>query len=47
MKKKAKKWMAAALAAAACVSLTACGGTDTQEGNTAETAIVKNGVGGG
>ncbi len=44
MKKKAKKWMAAALAAAACVSLTACGGTDTQEGSTAESAIVKIGV---
>ena len=47
MKKNAKKWIAAALATVATVSLTACGGsTDTQEttADSGETTIVKVGV---
>lgn len=47
MKKNVKKWIAAALATVATVSLTACGGsTDTQEAtaDSGETAVVKVGV---
>lgn len=47
MKKNAKKWIAAALATVAAVSLTACGGsTDTQEttADGSETTVVKVGV---
>lgn len=47
MKKNAKKWIAAALATVATVSLTACGGsTDTQEttADGSETTVVKVGV---
>lgn len=47
MKKNAKKWIAAALATVATVSLTACGGsTDTQEttADSGEPTIVKVGV---
>lgn len=47
MKKNAKKWIAAALATAATVSLTACGGSaDTQEAtaDSGEPTIVKVGV---
>ena len=47
MKKNAKKWIAAALATVATVSLTACGGsTDTQEttADSGETTVVKVGV---
>lgn len=47
MKKNAKKWIAAALATAATVSLTACGGsTDTQEttADSGATTVVKVGV---
>ena len=47
MKKNAKKWIAAALATVATVSLTACGGSaDTQEATAAsgETTVVKVGV---
>lgn len=47
MKKNAKKWIAAALATVAAVSLTACGGSaDTQEttADGGETTIVKVGV---
>ena len=47
MKKNAKKWIAAALATVAAVSLTACGGSaDTQEttADGSETTVVKVGV---
>ncbi len=47
MKKNAKKWIAAALATVAAVSLTACGGSaDTQEttADGGETTVVKVGV---
>lgn len=47
MKKNAKKWIAAALATVATVSLTACGGSaDTQEAtaDSGETTVVKVGV---
>lgn len=47
MKKNARKWIAAALATVAAVSLTACGGsTDTQEttADGGETTVVKVGV---
>lgn len=47
MKKNAKKWIAAALATVATVSLTACGGSaDTQEttADGGETTVVKVGV---
>lgn len=47
MKKNVKKWIAAALATVATVSLTACGGSaDTQEAtaDSGETAVVKVGV---
>lgn len=47
MKKNAKKWIAAALATVATVSLTACGGSaDTQEATAdiGETTVVKVGV---
>ena len=50
MKKNVKKWIAAALATVATVSLTACGGsTDTQEAtaDSGETTVVKVGVVGG